>query len=562
MKSKRLICAIIACAMAISVLTGCNSNNSTDGEKEFIKPAYVETKYGWLYGYKQDHTYIYKGIQYGLVEKRFHKAVEPEPWEGIRSALTYRETCPNTSHTVSVSSFVDNVSSDMVQNEQCLYLNVWTQSQDKNAKKPVIFFLHGGGFSSGASNELAAYDGKNLSEYGDIVFVNANHRLNYLGYTDLSAYGEEYEISGDVGMQDIVMALQWVRDNIENFGGDPSNVTLVGQSGGAVKVELLMQIPEAKDLFERAMMCSGLSIIPVGTDSETAQKSGITLVEKCKEAYGLTSDAQALEKLETMPYEQLALLADEAGVSGNPTVGGSYIPEVYQSDTGIWPEIARDKPLIVSNTFGELAGNDGIMVMPIVIDMMAGQSFNPDKPEEFLADYYKPDLTREDMTQLVKERYGSHADTIMEQFAYAYPSRDVVDVLSVNADRQASTNMCIDKARQEGAAVYNCVFAYEYPIMGGIVNYHTGGDLPFLFYNLSTREYMIQGDEKNAYKVAGEAATALIRFAYTGDPGSDQLKWPEFTVENGETMIFDNVSEVINYPDQELLKTINEAREN
>lgn len=602
MKGKRIVALVTVCTLALSNMYGCSGQQTkpvgesqtgslnetekttvaqeteTQGETagdhadtvesqtSYIEPVYNETKYGWLLGYKQDSTYIYKGIQYGVVQNRFHPASEPESWTGVKSALTYGETCPNTSQTVSISSFVDNADSDMVQNEQCLFLNVWTQSQETTAKKPVIFFIHGGGYSTGASNELACYDGKNISEYGDVVFVNMNHRLNYLGYTDLSSYGDEYAMSGDVGMQDLVMALKWVQNNIENFGGDPSNVTIVGQSGGANKVGMLMQIPEASDLFSKAMMCSGTGMAlgmmsaatKFGTDVQTAQQAGVALVENCKQTYGLDSDEEALEKLETISYEELALLAKDTGAGNNPTVGNDYIPQVYDAETRTWPKIAKDKTLIISNTFGELAGNDGVLVMPMLINMM-GAGFDPQNPDAFLKDYYKPTLSEDDMKALVEQAYGTYADQIIEEFSRAYPSRDIIDVLSVNKARQYSTDLCIDKAKQDGADVFNCVFAYEYPIMGGIMNYHTGGDLPFLFYNLDTRDYMIQGDEKTAYRVADEAATALINYAYTGNPGSDSLAWTPFTVENGETMIFDDTSELLNYPDQELLKLINTA---
>ncbi len=524
----------------------------------FIEPAYAETEYGWLFGYKEDSTYIFKGVQYGVVAERFMPAVEPEAWPGIKAALTYGETANNTSNTVSISSFVDNMNSDMVQNEQCLYLNVWTQSLSTEAKKPVIFFIHGGGFTSGASNELAFYEGKNISEFGDVVYVNVNHRLNYLGYTDLSAYGDEYAMSGDVGMQDLVMALEWVRDNIANFGGDPENVTIMGQSGGGSKVTLLLEIPEAADLFERAVLCSGGGI-NVGTDVETAQAAGKSLVEQCKTIYGIETDEEAIAKLQSITYEDLVQVANAAGMRApSPTVGNDYIPETYNSETNAWPEIAKDKAIIVSNTFGELAGNDGILCMPMLINMQ-GARFDPENPDAFLEDYYKPNMTEEDQIALVKAKYGDYADAIMAEFKRGFPSRDIIDVVSANRNRQASTNTCLAKAAQGGAPVYNCIFTYEYPLMGGIMNYHTGGDLGLWLYNLDCREFIIKGDEETAYRVAKEAATALVNFAYTGDPGSELVDWPEFTKDGGETMLFDDVSEIVSYPDQKLLELITEA---
>ena len=145
------------------------------------------------------------------------------------------------------------------QDEDCLSLNIWSQSLDRSAKKPVMFWIHGGAFSMGSSIEQKAYNGENMSRYGDVVVVTVNHRLNILGYLDLSPYGERYAGSANAGQADLVAALKWVRDNIEAFGGDPDNVTIFGQSGGGMKVSGLMQTPEADGLFHRAMIMSGVA---------------------------------------------------------------------------------------------------------------------------------------------------------------------------------------------------------------------------------------------------------------------------------------------------------------
>lgn len=522
------------------------------GSSSFVTYSFAETEAGWLMGYHEDSTYIFKGIQYGVAE-RFMPAEKPAAWNGVRGALSYKETAPNTNTTVSVSQFVGNMNSDMVQNENCLYLNVWTQSLDSSAKKPVIFFIHGGGYVGGASNELACYDGKNISEYGDVVYVNVNHRLNYLGYTDLSAYGGEYADSGNLGQLDLVLALEWVRDNIENFGGDSSNVTIVGQSGGASKVCTLLGMPAAKGLFTKAAMLSGGVR---ANDSATAEAAGVALVEKCKTTYGLSTDEEALAKLKEISYEDLALLAGDTGVGTKPVYGTPSYPEIaYDSATGKWCDLAKDVPLIISNTFGEQRGNDGILVMDMLINMMGGR-FDPENPDAFLADYYKPNLTEDDMLRLVTARYGEKTEKILNLFAKAYPCRDSLDVLSLN-NRLSSIQSSYDKAAQGGAPVYNCVFSYEYPLMGGITNFHTDGDLLLWFRNVDKGGQIVKGDEEGAWKVSAEAASALIQYAYTGDPSTDTLKWAPFTTENGETMQFDDVSQVLNYPDKELLEFIN-----
>ncbi len=521
-------------------------------DEENVEPVFAETTGGWLMGYKEDSTYNFKGIQYGVAER--FKPAEPVSWQGVRSALVYAETAPNTNTTVSVSSFVDKMGPDMVPNENCLYLNVWTQSLDTTAKKPVIFFIHGGGYAGGASNELAVYDGKALSEYGDVVYVNVNHRLNYLGYTDLSAYGEEYAESGNVGQSDLVLALQWVHDNIANFGGDPANVTIVGQSGGGSKVNALLGTPSAKDLFQKAVQLSGGADRANGVDKATAQEAGKKLVEKCKTTYNLATDAEALKKLAEMPYYALAELAAGTGVGSNPVYGTEFWPEqTYNPTTGKFCELATTKPLIVSSTFGELGGADGKLVIPAAINGAGQYTFDPSDPDAFLADVYKPNMTEEKMVELVTAKYGENAAHILDLFAKAYPDRDTVDVLSLN-NRTNTVKYVADRAAAGGASVYNCVFSYEYPAMGGIMNYHTGGDMTLWMRNVNNVGITTKGDKAGAWAVSDVASNALLNFARTGDPSSELLDWTPYTTTNGATAQFDDNCRVAVDPDKELLE--------
>ena len=547
---------ILAAVLSLALILGMTGATFAADDAPFTTYAFAETENGWLMGYQEDTTYIFKGIQYGVAD-RFMPAEKPEAWQGVKGALTWGETCPNGGNTVSVSAFVDPLGQDMVQNENCLFLNVWTQSLDKEAKKPVIFMLHGGGLAAGASHELASYDGKALSAFGDVVYVSINHRLNVFGYLDLSAYGEEYKYSGNNGLSDTVLALQWVHDNIANFGGDPDNVTIIGQSGGCAKVAALMGTPAAKGLFRNAVQVSGFGG-STGAPIEQRQAEAAVIVDTCKELFGLETDEEALEELSTMNVETLYEVVNAAGgFSANHTVDGDYYPEkTYDSETGTWCEQAKDIPLIVSSTFGEMAGKDGKLVLNMVINM-SGAGFNPEDPDAFLADVYKPNMTEEYMVERVRDMYGDYADQILDLFAKGYPCRDALDVLSLY-DRTPDVKECQAKAAQGGAPVYNCMVAYEFPLMGGNLMSHTT-DLAFWFHNLDTRLFEIKGDEETARKVEDEMASALVSFAYTGDPSSDLLAWAPFTVEGGETMVFDDESQVVNYPDLELQEIIKEA---
>lgn len=551
---KKLSAIVVAATMAF----GMTAAVSAAEETAFTTYAFAETENGWLMGSQQGSTYIFKGIQYGVAD-RFMPAEKPEAWEGVKGALSYGTTSPNgatASSSVSVSTFVNPMGEDMVQNEDCLYLNVWTQSLNADAKRPVIFFLHGGGLNAGASNELNLYDGKNLSEYGDVVFVSINHRLNILGYLELSAYGEEYKYSGNNGLADTVLALEWVRDNIANFGGDPENVTIVGQSGGGSKVAALMATPAAQGLFQRAFQVSG-GATGTGTAIEERQAATAELFAGIKDVVGLGSDEEVLEFISTCNLDTLYETVSAAGgFKADHSVDGDYYPERnYNADTHEWAEITKDIPLMASNTFGELGGKDGKLVLNMMINMN-GASFDPENPDAFLADCFKPNMTEEYMVQRVMDNYTGAQEEIIELFHKGYPCRDTIDVISLN-DRTKTVVECQDKANQGGAPVYNAMVAYELPLMGGNLMSHTT-DLYFWFHNIDLDPYIVAGDYETASMVQDAMATALVNFATTGDPSSEALAWSAFTTEVGETMVFDDVCEIINYPDLELLAVINE----
>ena len=217
--------------------------------------AEVQTQAGMLRGVISDGTYVFRGIPYAQAE-RFHMPRPVQPWEGVREAIVYGNACPEIYTCIPHDQYtVPHYFT--VQSEDCQYLNVWTQHLDKTAKKPVMVWFHGGGMMTGSGVEHYAYDGEELSKYGDVVVVTLNHRLNVLGFLDLSAYGEEYRYSGNAGIADLVAALQWIRDNIDGFGGDPDNVMIFGQSGGGSKVVSMLQSPKAAGLFHRACLQSG-----------------------------------------------------------------------------------------------------------------------------------------------------------------------------------------------------------------------------------------------------------------------------------------------------------------
>jgi para-nitrobenzyl esterase len=227
--------------------------------------AEVDTQAGRVGGYVHKGIYTFKGIPYGATTEgasRFVPPSKPASWTGVRSSRQFGHVAPQAARTGWANDEESFMFSwdDGIQGEDCLRVNVWTPGIDDHGKRPVMVWLHGGGYAAGSGQELRSYDGENLARRGDVVVVTLNHRLNVLGYLDLSGYGDKYAGSANAGMLDIVAALEWVRDNIAAFGGDPGRVTIFGQSGGGGKVSVLMGMPAAKGLFHRAIVESGSTL--------------------------------------------------------------------------------------------------------------------------------------------------------------------------------------------------------------------------------------------------------------------------------------------------------------
>lgn len=349
------------------------SSPVTRSAKECVSPletsaktSTVTIKSGSVCGYVDDGVYIYKGIPYGEAE-RFMPPVDPKPWTELRPCRSYGPVSPHPART----GWRDDAQAftmhwdDGYPGEDCLRVNVWTSRIKADARMPVMVWLHGGGFSEGSSQEQAGYDGTNLARDHGVVVVSLNHRLNALGFLDLSAYGARYAYSGNVGMLDIVKALEWVRDNISVFGGDPSNVTIFGQSGGGGKVTTLMAMPSAKGLFHKAIVQSG-SIFTL-MDPKYSRRIGAATVA------GLGISPSQIDRIADVPYEMLLeayrrsvqQVTAEARTDGTlptnildmflfgqmPVVDGEVIPAQPSSAKSL--SLSKDVPVMIGTVYNE-----------------------------------------------------------------------------------------------------------------------------------------------------------------------------------------------------------------
>ena len=353
MTLKPYLAFLLAATLAASCGQPTRRNAECVGSLETsAKQTTVKTVSGPVAGYVDDGVFIYKGIPYAKAE-RFAPAVDPDPWTDVRPSRAFGPTAPAPARS---GWWSDDQAftmhwDDGFHDEDCLRVNVWTGGINDGKKRPVMVWLHGGGFREGSGQELICYDGTNLARDHGVVVVSLNHRLNVLGFLDLSAFGAKYAHSGNLGMMDIVKALEWVRDNIANFGGDPANVTIFGQSGGGGKVSTLMAMPSAKGLFSKAIVESG-SITNLLSPKYSRRIGAATVAN-----LGLTPLAAYDAAMKTVAEEARedgafpANLLDAILFGQVPVVDGEIIPA--QPGTAEALALSKDVPVIIGTVYHE-----------------------------------------------------------------------------------------------------------------------------------------------------------------------------------------------------------------
>jgi len=508
--------------------------------------AVTETRHGKVRGYVLRGIHYFLGIPYGADTSganRFLPPQKPQAWSDVRAALWWGNSAPQNMDNRYANphvAFRDHWNYDDV-SEDCLKLNVFTPGIKDGKKRPVLFWIHGGGFANGNGIEHDGYNGENFARLGDAVFVSINHRLGPLGYCDLAGVGgEKFAASGNVGMLDIVLALEWVRDNVANFGGDPGNVTIMGQSGGGAKVCTLTAMPSAKGLFHKAVVQSGAAL-KMG-DKAISEKLGAYVLGEA----GLT--AGEMDKLQAMPWKDYLAAATKAsqklnqelGPGGglrrgfNPVVDGVILPQHPYS-----PEpapAAAAVPMLICSTFDEQS--------PSWMDSTL------------------ENVTLEQVVEKVKVRagfgpgFGEKARDVVDAYVKAFPGKKPVEIWSLVSSNRQNTVALADAKVKQPAPVYMSWFGWQPPLFDGRMRAFHCVDICFWFHNT---DLMLShtGGGARPRKLATRMAGALLQFMKTGDPNGGGLpNWPKYTTARGETMILDDVSVVKNDPDGEARRAL------
>jgi para-nitrobenzyl esterase len=481
----------------------------------------AETNSGKVRGSLSKGMCVFRGIPYGASTagaNRFKPPRQPKAWTDVRDALKNGPSAPQDpgdrgGKLVGDTMFLGNTTLS----EDCLSLNVYTPSVNDGRKRPVMVWLHGGNFFYG-SGTATAYDGTNLAKRGDLVVVGVNHRIGPFGFLYLGdLLGSDYADSGNVGMIDIVAALQWVHDNIAHFGGDPGNVTIFGQSGGADKVTVLMAMPSAKGLFHKAIVESGASSAMRQRTKEDAAKSAEAALQKL----GLARDHA--RDLLTMPMEQILPLVAPIIPGGNPTIrfsptvdGRSLPRQPFDPDA---PEVSADVPMIIGTTATEytylLAENDPNL-----------------------------HLSEAEMRAKLAPVLGDQTDRVITQYKATRPTATPTELYwSINTEMSTVHGAHVQAARkaaQGRAPAYVYQFAWRTKVLGGVYMSPHTIEIPFAFDNTDRLASEVGSNQSELKSLTSMVSGSWIAFARTGNPnGAGRPNWPPYTPDQRAIMVID-----------------------
>jgi para-nitrobenzyl esterase len=542
-----LMSATAGIGLAVSQHAGASDSVKTathqqePGNCSTPRTAVANTQYGKVRGYVDGDVFTFKGVPYGQNtggENRWLPAKPPVPWKDEYPALIYGANCPQTLHdwTAIEQTFLQDWD-DGYQSEDMLKLNIWTPSL--TGKRPVMFYIHGGGFQFGSSYELPSHEGAQMARHHDVVQISVNHRLNALGFLDVSEIGGAgYEDSVNVGMTDLVAALKWVRENVANFGGDPNNVMIYGQSGGGGKVATLMGMPSAAGLFHRAAIQSG------GGGAGSADESKEFARQLVKQLGIGPNDIAALQKLDwatlnaatnaaqgRMPKRPGPAMPGPGGRFWMPTQDGRVIN--MKAFTDVAPEVSKSVPMLIGSVSEE--GNT-----------MASRPTEAQWRANLIKGFGEAKGTA-----LADAMRKAHPEKSVRTLSYMCSGAGFMNSLSI---RSSVVKMAKLKHDLHAAPVYTYYFCWQSPMLEDAGAWHTA-DLAFCFDNTKRCE-QATGNTPEAQALAKKMSTAWANFARTGNPSQPGLTWTPSDPEHNQTMVFDNHCRMVDDPEGELRKIL------
>ena len=490
----------------------------------------VETVEGKVRGCFLNDHYYFRGIPYATAE-RYEMPKPMEHWDGVVEAVTYGPVAP----TVQKPSVLGRYALSQQplfgyrfwpEDERCQYLNVWTKDPTPGRKRPVMIWVYGGGIATGSSVEQMSYDGANLCRDGDLVIVSFNHRLNILGYMDMSKFGEKYENSANCGLADIVEVLKWVQRNIDRFGGDPNNVTLFGQSGGGGKIRNLMQIPAANGLYHKAIFQSGLMNLGGGQrDNSASGKVAARMVERL----GFTKET--FDDFRKVPFEKLR---------------EAYLDTMneFAGEGGFFGAIGPKKTDFFTGDLFEVGLSDYAKTVPTIVGSVQCES-------ALYAEFIPFTIPEEEKDALLADLFGDKKDYMIDLFRKSYPENDLMDLYMLDYTVRQGSYDFLDMKSQFDAPNWCYLLTYHMEYFGGMPSYH-GLCLPLVFGNT---EYVDACNEPDCVALSQKMHQAWMNFATYGDPnGGDVPEWKKYSKDDGATMVFDHQSEMRYNFDRELIK--------
>ncbi len=496
----------------------------------------ARTRHGRVRGLMKDGVHQFWCVPYGAPtagENRFMPPQPPTQWSGVNDHFQVTYSAMNQPGAVEPAPVVTAVNRQSPKSEDCLTVNVFTPGLD-NKERPVMVWMHGGGFRTGSGNYLL-YDGTNLAKKEDVVVVAVNHRLNIYGFLHLADLGgERWAQSTNVGLQDLRATLEWVRDNIENFGGDPDRVTIFGQSGGGGKTTSVMAMPSAEGLFHRSIAQSGYAFR--GQSASQATEQAERFIAK------LGIRANRLERLQELDVQQIQdAFYSEPNMPGfgmGPVIDGNILPRNQWVPTA--PAYSANVPLMVGSTETE----DGWLGPP---------------PYEMAED----DMLTQ-FTNRIANGDATKGRELVDLYRRTYPDRRNrmlwLTADSDNTRRWSAQQLSRLKHEQGSAPAYLYFFDWWSPVHNDRMgSYHTL-DIPFVFYNMDLGASMTGADQAR-YELAHVMSAAWAAFARTGDPNhADMPNWPQFNPNDYPTMMFGDTVRVANDPNRETRLAIEELR--